>query len=64
MELYVKWLGYEDIDNSWIKWKDNQDLAALDTYLANNPEIEVPIFRKKFKPLRKRLKQAKAARAN
>jgi hypothetical protein len=63
MELYVKWLGYEDIDNSWIKWKDNQDLAALDTYLANNPEIEVPVFRKKFKPLRKRLKQAKAARA-
>ena len=23
MELYVKWLGYEDKDNSWIKWKDN-----------------------------------------
>ena len=54
MELYVKWLGYADTENSWIKWKENQDLAALDTYLANNPEIDVPTFRKKYKPLRKR----------
>ena len=33
MHLFVKWLGYDDSENSWIKWSDNQDLAAVDTYL-------------------------------
>ena len=47
MHLFVKWLGYDESKNSWIKWDDNQDLAAIDTYLANNPEIEVPIFSKR-----------------
>jgi hypothetical protein len=39
MQLFVKWVGFDDTENSWIKWKDNQELAALDTYLSNNPEI-------------------------
>jgi len=44
MQLYVKWYGWDDSENAWIKWADNQDLAALDTYLENNPDIVVPIF--------------------
>ena len=59
MHLFVKWLGYNDSENSWIKWDDNQDLAAIDTYLANNPEIVVPTFVKRSaKPPSKRKKQA------
>jgi len=56
MQLYVKWLGWDDNENSWIKWQDNQDLAALDTYLTDNPDIKVPIFKKKkkFKPIFRR----------
>jgi len=47
MKLYVKWFGWHDSKNEWIKWEDNQNLAALDTYLANNPEIIVPYFSRK-----------------
>ncbi len=46
MQLFVKWVGFDDTENSWIKWKDNQELAALDTYMTNNPGIKVPIFKK------------------
>ena len=44
MQLFVKWLGHNDSENSWIKWSENQDLAAVDTYLANNPDITPPVF--------------------
>jgi hypothetical protein len=60
MQLYVKWLGYGDEDNSWISWKENQDLAALDTYLANNPDVVVPVFKKKkFRPMKKTALEAR-----
>ena len=60
MQLYVKWLGYGDEDNSWISRKDNQELAALDTYLANNPDVAVPVFKKKkFRPMKKTALEAR-----
>ena len=46
MQLYVKWHGYDDSENSWISWRDNNQLAALDTYLKNNPEIVIPVFKR------------------
>ena len=59
MQLFVKWLGYGDEDNSWISWKENQELAALDTYLANNPDVVVPVFKKrKFRPKKRLALQA------
>ena len=42
MQFWVKWLGYGDEDNSWVPWSEAYDLAALDTYLLNNPDIKVP----------------------
>ena len=42
MQFWVKWLGYGDEDNSWVPWSEAHDLAALDTYLLNNPDIKVP----------------------
>jgi hypothetical protein len=61
MHLFVKWLGYDDTENSWIKWEDNQDLAAIDTYLANNPDIEVPVFEKRIPKTIKEKKKKKHA---
>ena len=43
MKFFVKWLNYEDDHNSWISWDETKDLAALDTYLLNNPDITVPV---------------------
>ena len=43
MKFFVKWLHYDDEHNSWISWNDTKDLAALDTYLLNNPDINVPV---------------------
>ena len=65
MHLFVKWLGYDDKENSWIKWDDNQDLAAIDTYLQNSPDIEVPIFKKRTPKIdkTKKEKQKKAKKA-
>ena len=39
--LFVRWLNHDDSGNSWIQWSDNQDLAALDSYLVNNPDLKV-----------------------
>jgi len=63
MHLFVKWLGYDDSENSWIKWSDNQDLAAVDTYLANNPEIEPPIFPQRAIKIANARKKKRAANA-
>ena len=63
MHLFVKWLGYDDKENSWIKWDDNQDLAAIDTYLQNNPDIVVPIFKKRT-PIIEQSKKKKQKKAN
>jgi hypothetical protein len=62
MHLFVKWLGYDDTENSWIKWEDNQDLAAIDTYLANNPDIEVPVFEKRIPKTIKEKKKEEACK--
>ena len=56
MQLYVKWHGYDNSENSWISWRDNNELAAVDTYLANNPEIVPPVFNERKRPVfRKKL---------
>jgi len=62
MQLFVKWHGWDDSENSWISWRDNNNLAAIDTYLENNPEIVVPVFAKqRHRPIlrKKQLKLAK-----
>jgi len=61
--LFVRWLGFDDSANSWIKWSENQDLAALDSYLANNPDLKVPVFRTKNSPVRDQIR-AKNPRKN
>ena len=43
MEFWVKWVGQDDDYNSWIKWTEAKDLAAMDSYLTNNPEVQVPV---------------------
>ena len=47
MKFFVKWLDYDDSKNSWISWV--KDLAALDTYLLNNPDIVVSLQANKVK---------------
>ena len=36
MEFRVKWLGYDDSDNSWVKWKDISHNALLHNYLREH----------------------------
>jgi hypothetical protein len=36
MEFRVKWLGYDDSDNSWVKWKDISHNAILHNYLRDH----------------------------
>jgi hypothetical protein len=37
LQFHVKWLGYDEIHNSWEPWKNLRDLAVLHEYLrANN----------------------------
>ena len=61
MQLFVKWHGWDDSENSWISWKDNNSLAAIDTYLDNNPEVVAPVFTQRHRPIlrKKQLKHAK-----
>ncbi len=40
VELEVHWLGYDDADDSWLKYdKDTDKLEALDTYVSTLPEL-------------------------
>jgi len=43
-EFKIRWLGYDDRDDSWIKWKGINKLQALDIYLKENKTLA-----KKFK---------------
>ncbi len=42
MKFLIKWLGYDHSYNSWINWHQANELAAMDTYEQNNPDIEFP----------------------
>jgi hypothetical protein len=36
MKFQVKWLGYEESDNSWVEWKDIRSNAVLHVYLREH----------------------------
>jgi hypothetical protein len=38
-EFKIRWLGYDDRDDSWIKWKGINKLQALDIYLKENKTL-------------------------
>jgi len=40
MKFHVKWLGLDEY--GWIDWEEADQLAALDVYLRNNPNVIVP----------------------
>ena len=35
----VHWAGYEDSEDTWLPWSKVNELAALDIYLAEHPEL-------------------------
>ena len=39
MEFLVRWAGYSEEENSWEPYAAVKDLAALDAYLAEHPEL-------------------------
>ncbi len=42
MKFLVKWLGYDHSHNSWLPWSQVDELAAMDTYERNNPDVQFP----------------------
>ena len=41
IEFWVKWLGYEDGDNSWEPYENLKDVIALDEYAKEHPELRL-----------------------
>jgi hypothetical protein len=41
LKFRVRWEGYEPEDDTWEPWAEVKHLAALDTYLAEHPEVKV-----------------------
>ena len=37
----VRWVGYESEEDSWLNWTAVKDLAALETYSKNYPELHL-----------------------
>ena len=37
----VRWVGYEPEEDSWLNWTAVKDLAALDTYSKEHPELNL-----------------------
>ena len=35
----VRWVGYEPEEDTWLNWTAVKDLAALDTYSKEHPEL-------------------------
>ncbi len=42
MKFLVKWLGFDHSHNSWLPWTSTNELAAMDTYEQNNPDVQFP----------------------
>jgi hypothetical protein len=41
-EFFVKWLGYEDTENTWEPYRNVRKLALMADYLAQHPDIRRP----------------------
>ena len=41
----VKWIGYETEDDSWLNWPAVKDLATLDSYSKEHPELKLDCSR-------------------
>ena len=39
LEFKVRWLGYDECDDSWIPYSEAKDLEALDLYLKDHVEL-------------------------
>ncbi len=42
MKFLVKCLGFDHSHNSWLPWTSTNELAAMDTYEQNNPDVQFP----------------------
>ena len=40
-KLRVIWSGYEPDEDSWLNWNAVKDLAALDKYSQDHPELKL-----------------------
>jgi hypothetical protein len=40
LEFRIRWQGYEENEDTWLRWRDVKDLAALDVYLRENEELK------------------------
>ena len=40
-KLRVLWSGYEPDEDSWLNWNAVKDLAALDKYSQEHPELKL-----------------------
>ena len=37
----VRWVGYEPEEDTWLNWAAVKDLAALDIYSKEHPELQL-----------------------
>jgi hypothetical protein len=40
-EFLVRWQAYEPSEDSWLPWRDVKDLAAMDVYSREHPELNL-----------------------
>ena len=42
LKFRVQWSGYDELDeDSWLNWNAVKDLAALDKYIQDHPELQL-----------------------
>lgn len=41
LEFRVRWRGYEPEEDTWLPWSEVKDLAALDVYALEHPELHL-----------------------
>ena len=41
MVFKVRWLGYEEFEDTWLPWREVKDLAALDLYIQDHDELKI-----------------------